>query len=68
MERYLAGRTEWRDPRVEPAPLATKIFLMTPGGVMVVGYWDPRWCVAWAPLLVKPDWLRERLSEWGCDE
>jgi hypothetical protein len=61
-DRYLAGHAEWRDPQAEPPPLATKLLLMNPAGVAVFGHWDSRWCIAWAPLPRKPEWLKDRLS------
>ena len=61
-DRYLAGEADWRDPDVDAPPLATKLLLMNPAGVAVFGHYDPRWCIAWAPLPKKPDWLKEKLS------
>lgn len=61
-DRYLAGVTEWRDPEIDPPPRATKLFLMNPGGVAVIGHWSDDWCLAWAPLPKKPEWLRRKLS------
>ena len=36
--RYAAGVSYWRDPEVEAAPRATKLLLLSPGGV--AGYAD----------------------------
>lgn len=59
--KYAAGQTYWRDPSVEPAPTATKVLALTPGGVAVIGTWAA-WAVAWAPLPKIPESLKEKLS------
>jgi hypothetical protein len=59
-DRYASGEAYWRDPEVEPAPRATKLLLLTPGGVCVIGHWA-HWCVAWSPLLKVPATLKARL-------
>ena len=63
--RYATGTVYWRDPVTEPAPRATKILLLTPGGTAVVGYWA-HWVVAWSPLPRVPAGLKARLLEASC--
>ena len=49
--KYLAGGTEWIYPADMPAPLHTKILLLTRGGICVVGTWSDRdGDLAWHPL------------------
>jgi len=67
-DRYLAGQAEWRDPKADAPPTATKLLLMNPSGIAVFGHFDPRWCVAWAPLPRKPEWLKDKLSERASNE
>lgn len=54
---------EWLDPEVYPPPHGTKILLLTNWEVAVLGHWDDVGCVAWAPLMKKPEWLQKRLRE-----
>jgi hypothetical protein len=61
-DRYLAGVAEWRNPETEPPPCGTKLLLMNPAGVAVIGHWQPQWCLAWAPLPKKPEWLKEKMK------
>jgi len=60
-DRYASGHTSWRDPEQEPAPRATKVLLLNPGGVAVIGHWA-HWAIAWAPLPKIPPALKARLS------
>jgi hypothetical protein len=52
MKTYVAGTAEYRYPGAgDPVPPGgAKVLLLTIGGVCVVGSWDARYCVAWAPL------------------
>jgi hypothetical protein len=59
--RYSAGEAVWRDPEQEPAPRATKVLLLNPSGVAVMGHWA-HWAIAWAPLPKIPPALKARLS------
>lgn len=61
-DRYIAGSTCWRDPAQEPPPRATKLLLLNPGGVAIIGHWA-HWAIAWAPLPKIPADLKERLSQ-----
>jgi hypothetical protein len=49
MKDYLAGGTTWIYPSDQPAPTATKILLLTEGGIAVIGHWYPG-ALAWHPL------------------
>jgi len=55
-----APAASWIDPDIEPAPRATKLLLLTAGGVAVLGHWGDD-CVAWAPLPKVPPAIKERL-------
>lgn len=48
------------DPKDHPPPRSAKILLLTPGGVCIIGHWDP-WCLAWCPLPVVPEEIKRRL-------
>lgn len=58
---YLAGEAYWRDPKQEEPPRATKVLLLNPSGVAVIGHWA-HWAIAWAPLPKIPAELKVRLS------
>jgi len=60
-DRYATGEAYWRDPDTEPPPRATKLMLLTPGGVAVVGHWA-EWSVAWSPLPRIPQKLKTKLT------
>lgn len=60
-DRYASGQTYWRNPETDPAPRASKVLLLNPGGVAVIGHWA-HWAIAWAPLPKIPADLKERLS------
>lgn len=62
--RYAAGDTYWRNPDEDPPPLATKVLLLNPGGVAILGHWAP-WAIAWAPLPKIPPPLKERIIRGG---
>ena len=49
MKEYLAGEAVWRTADDEAPPLGTKVLLLNPGGVCIVGTWED-WALAWAPL------------------
>jgi hypothetical protein len=55
-----APAASWIDPDIEPAPRATKLLLLTAGGVAVLGHWGDD-CVAWAPLPKVPAAIKERM-------
>jgi hypothetical protein len=61
-DRYASGDAYWRDPAVESPPMATKLLLLNPSGVAVMGHFDPRWCVAWSPLPKVPVELKAKLA------
>lgn len=61
-DRYAAGHTHWRDPKQEEPPRATKVLLLNPGGVAVIGHWA-HWAIAWAPLPKIPADLKEKLRQ-----
>jgi hypothetical protein len=33
-----------------PAPLDTKVLLLSKGGICTTGYWNATWCLGWLPL------------------
>ena len=59
-DRYAAGDAWWRDPEVIPPPRGTKLLLLNPSGVAVIGHWA-HWCVAWSPLPRVPPALKARM-------
>jgi hypothetical protein len=59
-DRYASGTAYWRDPAVEPPPMATKLLLLTPGATCVIGHWA-HWCVAWSPMPKRPEWLKTKM-------
>jgi hypothetical protein len=62
--RYAAGVSYWRDPAAEPAPRATKLLLLSPGGVAVIGHWA-HWYLAWSPLPRVPAGIKGRIAAAG---
>jgi hypothetical protein len=65
-ERYVAEfKPEWRLQFEEPAPLSTKILLLTPWGSAVIGSWyeEGKW-EAWCPLPKLSLEQHEKLDEW----
>lgn len=56
-----ASVTSWIDPDDVPPPRATKLNLLTIGGVAIYGQWDDSFCVAWAPLLTVSPKIRAKL-------
>lgn len=38
----------FRDPDIEPPPLARSLLLLNPGGVLIVGNWTSD-CLGWCP-------------------
>jgi hypothetical protein len=62
--RYSAGVSYWRDPAAEPAPRATKLLLLSPGGVAVIGHWA-HWYLAWSPLPRVPPGIKGRIAAAG---
>lgn len=60
MKDYLAGSATWRDPDDEHPPLGTRMLLLNPGGVCIVGTWAD-WAVAWAPLPKLPEHIKDKL-------
>ncbi len=49
MKDYVSGHTHWMTPKDKTPPLGSKMLLLNPGGVCVIGHWS-NWAVAWAPL------------------
>ena len=62
MKEYLAGEAVWRTADDEAPPLGTKVLLLNPGGVCIVGTWAD-WAVAWAPLPKIPAHIKHILLE-----
>lgn len=53
-----AGDVYWRNPAAEPPPRGTKLWLLTSGGVSIVGSWvDGSNLVAWSPHPKRPTGL-----------
>jgi hypothetical protein len=64
MNTHIAEHAEnvyWRDPLIDKPPRATKLVVMTPGGIAQIGTWSDG-LLAWHPLIKKPQWLKERLE------
>jgi hypothetical protein len=59
-DRYATGNAYWRDPVEEPAPRATKVLLLNPSGVAVIGHWA-HWAIAWAPLPKIPRHIKDKM-------
>lgn len=65
MNAHIAEHAEtvyWRDPLIDKPPPATKLVVLTPGGVAQIGTWSDE-LLAWHPLIKMPQWLRDRLTE-----
>lgn len=58
--KYATGDAKWRDPQDDPPPTATKVLVLTPGGVAVIGFWA-HWGIAWSPLPRIPATLKAKL-------
>ena len=52
MTDYLAGGAEFLYPHAGDAkpPMATKVLLLTRGGICTTGFWNNHWCMGWLPL------------------
>lgn len=61
MKDYVAGEAVWRTSEEQSPPLGSKLLLLNPGGVCVVGHWAD-WAVAWAPLPKVPSHIKEVLD------
>lgn len=63
----VAGTSQWRDPEVDLPVAGSKLSLLTWGSLQIVGDWGPRLkdgsypYAAWAPLISRPPWLKERI-------
>lgn len=45
----------WRNPAIDPPPRGTKLWLLTSGGVSIVGSWvDDSNLIAWSPNPKRP--------------
>jgi len=60
MKDYISGECYWRDPTDAPPPLGTKMILLNPGGVAVIGTWSDSF-VAWAPMPKVPKALKVKM-------
>jgi hypothetical protein len=60
MKDYTAGHTVWMTPKDKTPPLGSKMLLLNPGGVCVIGHWSD-WAVAWAPLPKVPEHIKAML-------
>jgi hypothetical protein len=50
----------FRDPEIDPPPLATSLLLLNPSGVLIVGTWTKE-CLAWCPKPKIPASVKERM-------
>ena len=57
---YIAGDAVWMTPSDKQPPLGTKMLLLNPGGVCVIGLWSDRF-IAWAPLPKIPSHIKDLL-------
>lgn len=62
-EHATSSELMFRDPVEHQPPLGQSMILLTPGGTMTVGQWDPRVAVAWAPKPKIPSSIKARLAE-----
>lgn len=60
MNAYIAGDAVWMTPEDKQPPLGTKMLLLNPGGVCVIGFWSDRF-IAWAPLPKIPNHIKALL-------